>query len=70
MAAPAADGNSSALIVTPWPRFTEDLVVVGGLREMEQVMEVIHAAQPAPGDRPGPGTESPVILRAPRHLLP
>ncbi|MEW5920645.1 MAG: valine--tRNA ligase [Bacillota bacterium] len=64
-------GETAALILAPWPRFAEELVDETARVEMELIMEVIHAVRNLRQEIGlSRGTNSPVVLRAPRRLLP
>ncbi len=63
-------GGPEALMVAPWPSFAAELVDERARKEMELVMEVIHAIRNLrQGIGLSRGTPSPVVLRAPARLL-
>jgi len=63
-------GTAPALITAPWPCFAQELVDENARREMGLVMDVIHAVRNLRQEMGlSRGIGSPVILRAPRHLL-
>ncbi|HAP32657.1 MAG TPA: valine--tRNA ligase, partial [Firmicutes bacterium] len=63
-------GTVHALIVAPWPCFAPEMVDEHARREMGLIMEVIHAVRNLRQEMGlSRGTDSPVVIRAPQHLL-